>query len=373
MSADLSPGSSVQCERILEVEAWFDGRLDADAARDFEAHAGTCDVCRAELAALEGLRQTLRDATPAPNTFAVKRLRRSLLLRARGSDVESVRPRPRIVRLLPLLAALFVAGIGFAAGALYVRAPASEVELVAGRGASYSTEDTADRHVVRIADGVFDFDVQERADHKRLLVIVPDGEIEDIGTRFRVVVANGVTTEVSVSAGEVELRRRGVAPVRLVAGMSYHPVPTIADASLAPASSAASSPAASASAASASASTSTSAVPVAAAAVAVASPSKAGPSASIASVSRSDSSGARNTSRSEGASAGSPERATPAAASSVGASAGGVSAEDQAYLRVLQLLRDARDDEARAAANDYLARFPGGLRSKEMGDVARRR
>jgi hypothetical protein len=45
--------------------------------------------------------------------------------------------------------------------------------------------------------------------------------------------------------------------------------------------------------------------------------------------------------------------------------------EDGAYLRVLRLLRSGREDEARAAAKDYLRRFPTGFRREEMQQLAK--
>jgi len=45
-------------------------------------------------------------------------------------------------------------------------------------------------------------------------------------------------------------------------------------------------------------------------------------------------------------------------------------AEDEAYLRVVALLREGRHEEAKVAARGYVARFPSGLRRREMDRVA---
>jgi outer membrane protein assembly factor BamD (BamD/ComL family) len=45
---------------------------------------------------------------------------------------------------------------------------------------------------------------------------------------------------------------------------------------------------------------------------------------------------------------------------------GDARAEDASYLRTLSLERGGRHEEARAAAQLYLARFPGGFRRTEL-------
>ena len=45
-------------------------------------------------------------------------------------------------------------------------------------------------------------------------------------------------------------------------------------------------------------------------------------------------------------------------------------AEDLAYLRVASLLREHREDEARAAAKQYWRSFPNGFRRVEVARVA---
>jgi hypothetical protein len=47
-------------------------------------------------------------------------------------------------------------------------------------------------------------------------------------------------------------------------------------------------------------------------------------------------------------------------------------AEDEAYLAIVSLLEQGRAVEARAAALDYLVRFPQGFRRVEVAEVAKR-
>ena len=61
------------------------------------------------------------------------------------------------------------------------------------------------------------------APERRLLVILPDGELEDIGTTFSVSADAGRTTRVTVQDGSVVLRLRGAPPLALGAGDSWTP------------------------------------------------------------------------------------------------------------------------------------------------------
>jgi TolA-binding protein len=59
-----------------------------------------------------------------------------------------------------------------------------------------------------------------------LLVRLPDGELEDIGTTFSVTVEEGRTARVAVEEGRVVLRLHGRAPVVIAAGESW-PAPSV--------------------------------------------------------------------------------------------------------------------------------------------------
>jgi ferric-dicitrate binding protein FerR (iron transport regulator) len=64
-----------------------------------------------------------------------------------------------------------------------------------------------------------------RVEHhiSKFVVVLPDGELEDIGTTFSVSVQDGHTTRVSVREGRVVLRLRGLPPVGLAAGETWNP------------------------------------------------------------------------------------------------------------------------------------------------------
>jgi ferric-dicitrate binding protein FerR (iron transport regulator) len=177
---------------------------------------------------LEAVRAALRSAVGAgPNPFAMRRLRREVLERAAGRAATPPLGRARgaaFARALVALTTFALVGLGLSS--LWQRGLApSGVRVAISPTSRFSEEEARDRRIVRIVEGTFDFDVRPSADGRRLLVIVPDGEIEDIGTKFRVVVEAGRTVEVSVSEGEVEVRRERRAPERLVAGMTFRPRP----------------------------------------------------------------------------------------------------------------------------------------------------
>ena len=54
------------CDRMREAQAFHDGEGSAEERRGFEAHAGQCEACAAELRALRGLSGLLGGA-PVPD------------------------------------------------------------------------------------------------------------------------------------------------------------------------------------------------------------------------------------------------------------------------------------------------------------------
>lgn len=120
------------------LDAWLDGRLDEAERRELEAHLATCARCRDRLAALEAVRDAVRDALPEPPMPLT--LEAKILDRLDREDAERRSPvplrRPALAHWLPLAAVL-------AAGALllwYLRpAPPAAVpaDLVAAAAAAH--------------------------------------------------------------------------------------------------------------------------------------------------------------------------------------------------------------------------------------------
>jgi hypothetical protein len=173
--------------------------------------------------------------------------------------------------------------------------------------------------------------IKRASSDSRVLIVVPDGEIEDFGTALTLGVANARTTHVSVAEGEVEVRLHGFAPLRLTGGQSWtahHPeessTPRTSEAPLL-----AEHP-----------------LPI--------------PSVKI----RRPLSPAEHSSRSRASLT--RASASAAAAMPVPDDIAAARAEDRAYLKVVELARAGEQRAARAAALDYLARFPHGLRRLEL-------
>jgi hypothetical protein len=173
--------------------------------------------------------------------------------------------------------------------------------------------------------------VKRKPGDARVVVYVPEGQIEDLGTEFEVSVHSGRTAQISVAEGVVKFHRRGQPALRLSAGTVWRP-------------SSIESPRLDA--------TPTSPVPPP---VAAPRPTD-GPPAPVA-----------------------PPPIRPAAprkARQCG-NAGGpgmhrMSDEDAMYLRVLELVREDRLFEAQLTAADYLSCYPNGFRRPEIERIAQR-
>jgi hypothetical protein len=173
-----------------------------------------------------------------------------------------------------------------------------------------------------------------RVDHarstRRLLVLLPDGELEDIGTAFIVSVDTGRTTRVTVEEGSVILRLRGKAPLVLRAGdgWTHDAAPPVASSD----------------------STAARSAPAAPSAVPVATPS-----------------GLSRPKAAPGVRAAAPP---PPSGTAAVASAPDLRAEDAAYLRVIALQRAGDAPAMQRAVRDYLRRFPRGFRRVEVEQLA---
>lgn len=325
---------SASCTRIWEVEAARDGRLDERALERAQKHRGHCVECRQEHARLASLGALLSDADrPAMDELGAKRLRARILADAE-KDLRREGPAPaRPLRTTLAVAAVLVATVG-AYGALHrAEAPKQTAVRVEDQGgARFSRETQGDVEHVTLLDGTVRFAVtHEGAGPHKLLVKVPDGEVEDIGTTFYVTVREGRTVRVGVDEGRVVVHTtESGAHGRIVsAGEVWEPEPLASRTNV----------------------PSPSTIPA---------PSVPAPSVT----SSAKSAKALGTSPVKSDASSTPKTAAPATipSSSVG--------EDTAYLTVVRLLREGKRDEAKAAARRYVVLYPGGLRRKEMDVIA---
>lgn len=325
---------TARCPRLWEVEAARDSRLSGTALAAHDAHVTACRECNHEREAFDALARDLRASDADGDEVSLRRLRQTTLERA-FDDSGAPSRTPSRVRI----AALGVALLGVAVFAFLrntrVTQAAPSIAVTAGDGSATWTRHSAGGvEQIDLGDGAFSLVVRRRPSDARVIVRVPEGEIEDFGTRFDVSVRAGRTQRIAVREGSVAFRRPGKAPLRLSAGMVW------------------------------SANDDASAL-VATAPIAVMPKPEVAAEVPVAATTRPPV-------RVERAERVTAAVATAAAAEPMRASLPATSAEDAAYLHVLALLREGRDKEARLAAALYVQRFPNGFRHPEMQRVAQR-
>jgi hypothetical protein len=190
-----------------------------------------CAACSAEAKALDGLAEGLRAGhVDLIDELQVARERTRLLAAFDRSLLRSERPWARW--LVPLTAAVAVVCTVFLfSRSRWVAPPvvSSIAGIQAEQDTVWSKEVEAGTEKVVLVRGVLSIHVEHGASHRqRLLVVLPDGELEDIGTTFTVSAGNGHTERVTVHEGSVLLRLRGRSPIALSAGESWPSTPTAA-------------------------------------------------------------------------------------------------------------------------------------------------
>lgn len=218
------------CPRLFEAEALRDGRLSGSERTSFERHVAVCSVCAGELAALDALANALREE-PAQRSdeLHVRRERTRLLAAFDRELVRSERPAPNRYRLIwlaavvALIAAAVVVWSARRATKPVAALEASRAIIHAGSATAWSERLEQRREMVRLEHGALWIHVEHRSGLRRLLVLLPDGELEDTGTTFTVSAENGRTTRVAVRQGSVVLRLRGQPPVALGPGETWTP------------------------------------------------------------------------------------------------------------------------------------------------------
>lgn len=319
---------TLACRRSWEAEAARDCRLAEGERASFEAHAQRCAVCSRERRRLAALAEALRASTPASDEVTLRRLRQSLLQRADAALRMQRGWGGRTWRSWQVAAAM-AAAVALGAAVMWVRNGSRPVQApplvqITGQSAGALWTRTSSDHSesIHLGEGVFRLVVQRKPDDARVIVYVPEGRIEDIGTVFEVSVQHGRTARIYIERGSVLFHRNGLPTLRLDAGTAWWPEPEPTPAVTVP-------PADSA--------------PPSAASLQ--------PPRRVAKTARPHRHGGARP-----AASGAPEQAMPE--------------EDLLYLRVLALLRDGRKGEAHLLAEEYLERFPNGFRRPEVEQIA---
>jgi ferric-dicitrate binding protein FerR (iron transport regulator) len=216
------------CSRMWEVEALLDARLSDVEAASTRRHLAMCTTCARELEEHEAVDARMRELpVTEPTVLERRRLRSELLRRANEGLVEA--PRRRHLRhlriLLPAFAAVVVVAVALLAFGLFARRESRSAKLAASSSAAaptapvlpvYEVKDVqgarwvvaTDRgHVrVRLAAGTASFSIHHLTPEQRFVVELPDGELEVRGTRFVIDVSGDRTRGVDVIEGLVMVR-----------------------------------------------------------------------------------------------------------------------------------------------------------------------
>jgi TolA-binding protein len=356
------------CSRQWEAEAAIDDRLsDADKA-SFERHLATCEPCQKEVRQLERLRDASArlkaDGGGEEASELEHRRQRADLLRLANKDlVLDTGPKTRMFGISLPLGRIF-AGITFVCVAvalvLVVQRPPSPVAPASSPPTfRMTTTDSWQRieseagqtvHVHAGATGHFELEVDKLKSGQRFLVDLPDGELEVQGTRFEINLADGHTKSVRVFEGRVALRIRGEEPRTLNANDVWDVQPVVVapvpppPPPPPPASSSAPPP------------------PPVSVTTALPPPSASASAASSAPVSLA--------SAMEAFTSGDYARAETLFAAFAKTNPSDARAEDASFL--IAVSREKRGDHegARAAAGEYLRRYPTGFRRKEAERLA---
>jgi hypothetical protein len=344
------------CPRLFEAEAMRDGRLGDAERASFERHLTACHWCLTEVGALDALAESLRRSRSRgeADKLLVRRERTRLLAAFDGILVAPERQRRLRYRLIWAAVAALIAGL-VVSSRLRHAVPLADLTnaVVRPDGATVWSERTeGDLEQVRLERGSLWIHVDHASGRRRRLVVVlPDGELEDTGTTFTVSADDGRTTCVTVQDGSVTLRLPGHWAVSLGPGETWTPVAQ---------------PVASSSSAPAAGSTATARVAPLAGASA---PSPASNPSSLAPAAASspaiDPAVAFRVAMAA-LDTGDNRTAAASFASFLVRHPSDPRAEDAAYLEVIALQRCGDRDATKVAGQEYLRRFPAGFRRAEV-------
>ncbi len=348
--------SAPRCPRLFEVEALRNGRLEGELRAHFERHLSTCGDCAGEARSLDALERALHESYPARNDELHVRRQRTRLLAAFDRTPHARSPSSARARWLGLAAAAALVTMLLLFwrsqhAATPAPAAAASALIRPEAGTQWSRRSEGARDHVTLQRGALWIRVAHPSASPALLVLLPDGELEDTGTTFSVSVDAGRTARVAVEEGSVTLRLHGRAPIRLGAGEIW-------TAAIAPAGGAAA-PEATLEHESVVAS----ARPVASPPITAAAPApEPQPVASATTATASSDFRAAMSAFK----AGQNREAAALLSRFLERHAGDPRAEDAAYVRILALRRAGDRAAATAAARDYLSRYPAGFRRTEV-------
>jgi hypothetical protein len=341
------------CPRLFEVEAMRDGRLTGRELARFARHMSSCRECAGEAHALDALAEGLRAGAGSNanlDELQAARARTRLIADFDRALLAPGRMRGARWFLWPAAAAAAAVACGLLVAS---RAPKttpppalhSDAIVRADSDTVWTRRLDGEAEVVTLESGALRIHVDHTPNHRRLVIMLPDGELEDIGTTFTVNVAGRRTTRVSVQEGSVLVRLRGRPPFAVSAGETWP-----AESTSAPAIEPSRPPPS----------------PERRTALRAAANQRPGPLPAERPSSPDDFHVAVGL-----LDAGRDCEAAAAFFRFGRLHAGEAHGEDAAYLRVIALQRCGDGDEMKRAATEYLQRYPSGFRRKEMERILR--
>jgi hypothetical protein len=348
------------CPRLFEVEAARDGRLTgADLAR-FESHVSHCALCAKEAEALEEFARSLRSLPAAAGDELRVRRERTRLLAAFNTALV---PGPSNTKrwLIPLVATTVFTALtltlwhsrpaanrGAKVGTPAVVRAREAIAVRASPASQWSRQVESHRETITLTAGTLNVSIDHTLSPRRLRLLLPDGELEDLGTTFSVTTTPTATTHVAVQDGAVILRLRERAPIILSANQAYSP--SIAE----PATE-----------------TAPPLPPTALTSAAPARAASAAPAPAPGPSSTTGDAGSEFRAALSALNAGNNALAANLFGSFLASHPAAANAEDAAYLRILALQRAGSLQAMRSAARDYLERYPTAFRRAEVEPLAR--
>lgn len=223
----------ISCARAWQAEAVFDDRLAAADAESFRRHATTCTTCARELELLARLSAAGAELSwPESTPLARRRLRQELLREANERALGGSRasawlhvPRKPWAAFALLSCAALALLIGWPhdepQSKRAARLGSPSFRLQSSENAVWRTLERGAQLRLAAERGHFELTVDALRAGQRFVVTLPDGELEVQGTRFAFDVDGTHTERVEVQEGRVALRLATSATRVLSAGDSW--------------------------------------------------------------------------------------------------------------------------------------------------------
>lgn len=216
-----------ECPQLSLVEALHDGRLGPQEGASVERHIAVCQACRELARDLDAIGEAVRAPDEPLSPLEHQRARQALLQRATRPALPDDRRRGTYLVMMAAAAALALV-VGWAGArattqsaplfALHTPAaarpaPPRETTLRPSDDARFERAKSDTLEVVTLTHGALDVTVRRLLPHERFVVRTRDAEVEVHGTAFRIEAGQGRIRHVAVHEGSVEVRYAGFSAI----------------------------------------------------------------------------------------------------------------------------------------------------------------